>query len=961
MKDEDKRVDYVLAYTTESDKDPVKREMRESFEESLMAEGLESEHEDKADSQDGQTYFLKLHAPWNTLISGAQLLNLRKRIKLRRNVESEKKLRCCDCFHPLKGFQVDPDIVPVGDDFFTVTFNKNKIDIFNINWNNPESFFTNAERSLIVKVILDRTRFTSPAPENRLILPMMPVALPLNFKSIKASPLFQGPGLDLFDVLEISFGIQKLLSLGVYTAAFPLHESQYCEEGYIQGTPIVGEDKDRQRLYEAWARPGRWCHYQPLHLIRKYFGEKIAIYFAWLGFYTFMLIPASFVGVVAFIYGLSNIYRDIPSNDICNSTGVGDSIMCPKCDRMCSYWRLSQGCTYARLTFLFDNKATVLFAFIMAIWTTVFLEFWKRRQQELQYEWDLIDFDLEERLRPEFELKVKQKRQNPITLEMEPYQSWSTRLTRTLSAYSVVLMMITLVIMAILGVIVYRIIIVGLLHSMPYEVGKHAKIITSLTAAIINLTVIMALNVVYARLAKYLTEIETPRTYSEYEDSLTLKMFLFQFVNFYGSTFYIAFFKGNLISHPGSNRYYLFGRFKQDDCDPAGCIVDLFVHLSMVMVGKQFVNNMKEILVPMFSIQRRQSKSLQKELDGNEYMRWEHDHDLEDLPELPLFDDYLEMVVQFGFVTIFVSAFPLAPLFALLNNIIEVRLDAYKFVAMWKRPPAYKAHNIGIWYEILQGLSFIAVLSNAFIIAYTSQFIPKITYQLLHSKTGTLEGYFDNSLSYILTKDLIAKPLNNHTETFGEVTECRYSGYRHPPKGHWSSNISNHAKPYTYTSQYWHIFAARLVFVIIFEHVCFLSTWLVVYIIPDVSGRVRRMRVYDKQLIHKLNFDATFADTRSDNGEPQNEEQRTCSLLEQLQEMQENVAKSRERGSTSSIESSHFSLLAQLGNTPHAGASRSQDEESKMSSNTSRSKKSFSLFRQLRHTRSLRQSEDKYC
>ena len=37
---------------------------------------------------------------------------------------------------------------------------------------------------------------------------------------------------------------------------------------------------------------------------------------------------------------------------------------------------------------------------------------------------------------------------------------------------------------------------------------------------------------------------ETPRTYSEYEDSLTLKMFLFQFVNFYGSTFYIAFIKG---------------------------------------------------------------------------------------------------------------------------------------------------------------------------------------------------------------------------------------------------------------------------------------------------------------------------------------------------------------------------------------------------------------------------------
>lgn len=30
-------------------------------------------------------------------------------------------------------------------------------------------------------------------------------------------------------------------------------------------------------------------------------------------------------------------------------------------------------------------------------------------------------------------------------------------------------------------------------------------------------------------------------------------------------------------------------------------------------------------------------------------------------------------VVQFGFVSLFVAAFPLAPLFALLNNIIELR------------------------------------------------------------------------------------------------------------------------------------------------------------------------------------------------------------------------------------------------------------------------------------------------
>ena len=35
--------------------------------------------------------------------------------------------------------------------------------------------------------------------------------------------------------------------------------------------------------------------------------------------------------------------------------------------------------------------------------------------------------------------------------------------------------------------------------------------------------------------------------------------------------------------------------------------------------------------------------------------------------------EYLEMVIQFGFITMFSCAFPLAPLFALLNNTVEIR------------------------------------------------------------------------------------------------------------------------------------------------------------------------------------------------------------------------------------------------------------------------------------------------
>lgn len=42
--------------------------------------------------------------------------------------------------------------------------------------------------------------------------------------------------------------------------------------------------------------------------------------------------------------------------------------MCPMCDQRCSYWQLSDSCTYSRATYLFDNPATVAFAIVMALW-----------------------------------------------------------------------------------------------------------------------------------------------------------------------------------------------------------------------------------------------------------------------------------------------------------------------------------------------------------------------------------------------------------------------------------------------------------------------------------------------------------------------------------------------------------------------------------------------------------------
>lgn len=53
-----------------------------------------------------------------------------------------------------------------------------------------------------------------------------------------------------------------------------------------------------------------WHKKQPLWEIKTYYGDKVGLYFAWLGFYTKMLVPASCVGFVCFIYGITSFYAN---------------------------------------------------------------------------------------------------------------------------------------------------------------------------------------------------------------------------------------------------------------------------------------------------------------------------------------------------------------------------------------------------------------------------------------------------------------------------------------------------------------------------------------------------------------------------------------------------------------------------------------------------------------------------
>jgi len=82
------------------------------------------------------------------------------------------------------------------------------------------------------------------------------------------------------------------------------------------------------------------------------------------------------------------------------------------------------------------------------------------------------------------------------------------------------------------------------------------------------------------------------------------------------------------------------------------------------------------------------------------------------MPQYDSFDDYAQMLLQFGMVTFFSWAFPLAPACALVNNLVEMRSDGFKLCHIAQRPPAHKSGGIGVWLNVLSLLSMMAVLTN---------------------------------------------------------------------------------------------------------------------------------------------------------------------------------------------------------------------------------------------------------
>ncbi|GAA6233612.1 anoctamin-5-like isoform X1 [Lates japonicus] len=823
-----RRIDFVLSYVDDKDGEK-KQERRREFEANLEKAGLELETEDKSDSKDQKTYFLKIHAPWDVLATYADVLKIKVPFK-ESDIPHSQDVPLEWLSQP---FRLPEHIMRPQPDYFTYHFDKTKTDFFLIN--DKDTFFPPSTRNRIVFYILARCSYYKEGRRDK-----------------------------------DKTGIKRLLSNGTYTAAFPVHDCRYWKRARNAEC-----ESERYNLYKHWARFLCFYKEQPLNLIRKYYGEKIGIYFAWLGFYTEMLFFAAVMGLICFTYGVLSYDDNISSKEICDADIGGNIVMCPLCDEKCPFWRLNTTCLSSWQSHLFDNEGTVFFAIFMGIWVTLFLEFWKRRQARLEYEWDLVDFEEEQQqlqIRPEFEIRCTNRRLNKITQEMEPYLPITSKCARFCLSGATVLFWISLIVACIIGVIAYRLAVYAAFASIIKDPMRKIQLVgrfitpqlaTSVTASCINFVIIMILNFFYERVAIWITDLEIPKTHLEYENRLTMKMFLFQFVNYYSSCFYVAFFKGKFVGYPG-NYSYMFGnwtKLRNEECDPGGCLIELTTQLVIVMAGKQLWGNIQEALLPL--MRNWWSSRKGRHHPENHYSRWEQDHVLQNFSQLGLFYEYLEMVIQFGFITLFVASFPLAPLLALFNNILEIRVDAWKFTTQFRRPVASKARNIGAWQEILNAVAILSVVTNAFIMAFTSDMIPRMVYLYAYSNEASMRGYVNNSLSiYNISHITSHNILNLTTDNWldNSTATCRYRDYRYP---------SGHQSAYAHTMQFWHILAAKMAFIIIMEHVVFVVKFFVAWMIPDipldVKARIKRERYLIQEYLHnyeverlKLQLSASF-------------------------------------------------------------------------------------------------------
>ncbi|XP_043241381.1 anoctamin-10-like isoform X3 [Amphibalanus amphitrite] len=437
------------------------------------------------------------------------------------------------------------------------------------------------------------------------------------------------PSIQLFPGQSVT---RLLLQEGIIAQLFPVHDTAELE-----------------RLGKSWY--AALFQRQPFEDIRAYFGESVALYFSFLGFYTTALCGPAALGLLQLVFSVDTLHE------------------------------------YA------------LYSLFNMLWVTVFLEAWKRKCNELAYVWGVMDKTQMSFLEPRANHRGEMVRDEITGRYMPYYPRWKTLL-------KLYLVSIPVVVVCLFGS--FYLMLVSFwaeeyltLHRDQYG-GNLAAVLIMLPSVIYSV-VVLVLNQYYNKMTTFLTEWENHRTQKQFDYYRVIKLALFEFVNSFMSLFYIAFYIQDLEMLRGQLAVMLIIQQLVNNFQEA--LLPIVIRTTYSKVQEKVVTKLKEHKLTRKLFESRTLDAVDAD-DARVRVRTLEPDDprvqdvseqlqLEPYPDTS--DDYLEMFVQFGYAFLFSSVFPMAAFWAVFNNLLEIRADAFKLCKVYQRPPAKSVRNIGAW------------------------------------------------------------------------------------------------------------------------------------------------------------------------------------------------------------------------------------------------------------------------
>jgi len=426
--------------------------------------------------------------------------------------------------------------------------------------------------------------------------------------------------------------------------------------------PIHNFD-DLNRLQKRWLVLWQWPWNQPLDLVRDYFGERIGFYFLYLQHYTTMLLGPAVLGVACEVLTVLGAKTHV----------IPDNI---------------------------SEIAYMVYLCIMLFWSTIYVAIWKGKQSTLAMRWGMTGYEANELDRPLFEgIDVR----SPVDGTHMRYFPDKTKKYRNNIVNAVTFTSI-MGVLTVVGIIFLFQAWVELAENKKFFTIGSTYLGTLLISIILGLA-INILNVLYNGTAQKLNEWENHRTDTEFEDKLISKIFLFQMVNSFAAVSYIAFVKGHISA-----------------CLQNDCTKEVSSNISIIFITTLVARMVTQVLVSMY-IQYLKSLSETEGIEpGAVRSPLEEQYSLQAYDALLVtLQDYAALVIQFGFTVLFVAAYPLAPTIAFFSAYIQIRVDGWKLCQAYQRPEPKSVEDIGVWQDMIEVLSYLAVIYNLGLMFFSGQ------------------------------------------------------------------------------------------------------------------------------------------------------------------------------------------------------------------------------------------------